>query len=181
MKYSQTIRLKNGADCCLRNGTEADGRAALALFILTHGETDYLLSYPDENSIDVAQESRFLQEKTESENEIEILAFVGDTLAGTAGIEALGGCAKLRHRADFGVCVAKAFWGLGIGRALTEACIRCAREAGYLQLELNVVAENEKAISLYQSLGFVEYGRNPRGFRTRTLGYQELVYMRMEL
>ena len=64
---------------------------------------------------------------------------------------------------------------------MTEACIRCAREAGYTQLELTVVADNERAVALYEKAGFVEYGRNPRGFRSRTAGFQELVFMRLEL
>ena len=68
-----------------------------------------------------------------------------------------------------------------MGKALTKACIQCAKEAGYTQVELNVVAENKAAISLYQSLGFAEYGRNPRGFNSRISGYQELVYMLLEL
>lgn len=71
--------------------------------------------------------------------------------------------------------------GQGIGYALTAACIDCARQAGYLQLELDVVADNARAIALYKKLGFVEYGRNPRGFRKRNGDYQELVYMRVEL
>ena len=50
-----------------------------------------------------------------------------------------------------------------------------------MQLELDVVADNARAIALYKKLGFVEYGRNPRGFRKRTGDYQELVYMRVEL
>ena len=62
-----------------------------------------------------------------------------------------------------------------------NACIECARAAGYEQIELNVVAENELAIAMYEKAGFVEYGRNPRGFKSRLTGYQELVYMRMEL
>ena len=49
------------------------------------------------------------------------------------------------------------------------------------QLELNAVCENERALSLYRSLGFVEFGRNPKGFKSRTSGYQELVYMLLEL
>ena len=68
-----------------------------------------------------------------------------------------------------------------MGKALTKACIQCAKEAGYTQVELNVVAENEAAIGLYKSLGFTEYGRNPRGFNSRISGYQELVYMLLEL
>ena len=75
----------------------------------------------------------------------------------------------------------KDYWGLGIGRALTEACIECAKAAGYAQLELSVVAENERAVALYESVGFVEFGRNPMGFKSRLSGYQELVDMRLEL
>ena len=37
------------------------------------------------------------------------------------------------------------------------------------------------ALALYKSVGFVEYGRNPKGFRSRTAGWQELVLMRLEL
>ena len=75
----------------------------------------------------------------------------------------------------------KAYWGLGIGRAMTETCIECAKAAGYAQMELEAVAENKNALALYESVGFVEYGRNPKGFRSRLAGWQELVLMRLEL
>ena len=94
---------------------------------------------------------------------------------------AVGKKVKVRHRAEFGISVLREYWGLGLGRALTKACIDCARAAGYAQLELNAVAENQRALALYRDMGFVEYGRNPKGFRSRTAGYQELVYMRLEL
>lgn len=181
MKYNKTIILKNGKNCCLRNGIESDSQAVLNCFNLTHEETDYLLTYPDENSYDAAKEGLFLKEKTESENEIEIIAVVDGAVVGTAGIGALGAKYKVRHRAELGISVAKEFWGLGIGRALMEACIESARSAGYFQLELSVVAENSRAISLYKAFGFSEYGRNPKGFNSRLTGFQELVYMRLEL
>lgn len=181
MKYHKIITLKNGTECCLRNGTESDAQAVFDNFNLTHSETDFLLSYPDENSFDVMQEGRFLKEKTESENEIELIAVVDHAVAGTAGIEAIGNKYKVRHRAEFGISVAREFWGLGIGQALLAACIECARAAGYVQLELNVVAENTRALSMYQKAGFIEYGRNPKGFHSRTAGFQEVIYMRLEL
>ena len=99
----------------------------------------------------------------------------------TAGVDAVGTRDKLRHRAEFGISVLRAYWGLGLGRALTEACIQCAKEAGYEQIELTVVAENKRAIALYRKAGFVEFGRNPRGFRSRTSGYQEIVHMLLAL
>lgn len=181
MKYNKIITLKNGKEALLRNGEFADGEAVFVNFNETHAETDYLLSYPDENSFDAQQEAEFLKEKTESPNEIEIVAVVDGVVAGTAGIEAVGAKYKLKHRAELGIAILKEYWGLGIGKALMEACIECAKEAGYTQLELNVVAENERAVSLYKKMGFVEYGRNPRGFNSRVSGYQEVVYMLLEL
>ena len=73
------------------------------------------------------------------------------------------------------------YWGLGIGRALTRACIECAKAAGYAQLELQAVEANERAVALYRSEGFVAYGRNPRGFRSRIDGWQPILLMRLAL
>ena len=181
MEYRETIPLKDRRSCILRNGTAADGQAMLDIYVLTHAQTDYLLSYPDEVTMTVLQEAQFLREKTDSENEIELLAEVEGRIVGAAGIVALGKKEKIRHRADFGISIDQAYWGLGIGRALTRACIELARQAGYSQLELEAVADNAHALALYESEGFREYGRNPRGFRSRYTGWQELVYMRLEL
>lgn len=181
MKYRKTFLAKNGKEILLRNGEAADGAAVLENFNRTHTETDYLLTYPDENRFDAEQESRFLARKAESPREIELLAVVDGKVVGTAGIDAVGTKYKVAHRAEFGISVLKEYWGLGIGRAMTEACIQCARDAGYAQLELNVVADNARAVAMYQRVGFVECGRNPRGFNSRTAGYQEVISMLMEL
>ncbi|MBR0393344.1 MAG: GNAT family N-acetyltransferase [Oscillospiraceae bacterium] len=181
MKYNKVITLKNRRTCILRNGTALDGQALLNIFLLTHAQTDYLLSYPDESTMTVEQEAQFLKDKTESQNGIELLAEVDGVVVGSAGIGCVGMKEKLKHRAEFGISVDKAYWGLGIGRALTNACIECARAAGYAQLELEAVAENKNALALYESVGFVEYGRNPKGFRSRLTGWQELVLMRLDL
>ena len=181
MKYNQKVLLQNGKEALLRNGDKADGKEVFEVFNLTHAETDYLLSYPDENSYEPEQEAQFLSDKTNSPNEIEIVAIVDGKIAGTAGIEAVGKKYKLKHRAELGISILKEYWGLGLGKALMNACIQCAKEAGYVQLELNVVADNERALVLYKSLGFKEWGRNPKGFNSRTTGFQELVYMLLEL
>lgn len=181
MKFNKTITLKNGKKAVIRNGEFSDGAAVYENFNQTHAETDYMLSYPDENSFNAEQEADFLKEKTDSDNEIEIVAVVDGEIVGSAGIEAIGAKYKVRHRADLGIGISKDYWGLGLGKALMNACIECAKEAGYTQLELNVVAENERAIALYKTFGFKEFGRNPRGFNSRESGYQELVYMLLEL
>ena len=127
------------------------------------------------------QEREYLRKKAESDNEIEILAEINGMIAGLAGIGVVGDKDKIRHRADFGISIDKTYWNLGIGTALTDSCIECAKNAGYEQIELNVVAENEAAVAGYKKAGFQEFGRDPRGFKSRLTGYQEIIYMRKEL
>ena len=86
MQYFKIIKLKNGKNCLLRNGTAQDGQAMLDIFILTHEQTDNLLTYPDEITFTAEDEADFLQRKADSANEIEILAEVDGEIAGTAGI-----------------------------------------------------------------------------------------------
>ena len=181
MRYENEVILKDGRKCCLRNAEETDGQAVYDNYVLTHEQTDYLTCYVDEIPFTVEQESAFLKAKAESEREVEIMAVVGGTAVGLAGVGSLGDRYKTGHRAVFGISVDRDYWGLGIGTALMDACIECARKAGYEQLELEVVGENETAMAMYRKAGFVEYGRNPKGFRSRISGYQELVSMRKEL
>lgn len=181
MKYRETVTLKNGSQVMLRNGDFSDGQAVFEVFNKTHEETDFLLSYSDENSFNEKAESEHLAAKTESPDEIEILAVMDNKIIGMAGIDAIGSKYKVKHRAEFGISVLKDYWGLGIGKALTAACIKCAKEAGYVQLELDVVSDNTKALEMYRKFGFKEFGRNPKGFNSRISGYQELIYMLLEL
>ena len=181
MRYSKTVVLKDGRTCIVRNGTVQDAQGVWDNFVLTHGETEFLTTYPEEVHFTLEQEEAYLRQKEESGRDAALVAEVDGKIAGTAGINGIGTAEKTRHRASFGISIARAWWGLGIGRALTEACIECAGSAGYLQLELEVVSDNNRAMELYKSAGFVEYGRNPKGFLSRHSGWQENVLMRLEL
>lgn len=181
MKYFQTIALTDGRTCVIRNGAEQDAEAVLSNFILTHAQTDFLTTYPEETTFTVDQEKEYLKKKSDSDCEIELVAEVDGKIVGTAGVDLIRAAEKTRHRASFGISIEQTFWGVGIGWALTSACIECARAAGYSQIELEVVADNKRALELYQRAGFVEFGRNPRGFLSRQSGWQKTVLMRREL
>ena len=181
MRYAKTVLLTCGVELLVRNAVELDARALRETTQRTHAETDYLLSYPDEQSVDDEQEACSLEEAERSGNEVELVAVVDGKIVGSAGVSAVRSRRKVAHRARFGISILKEYWGMGIGRMLMDASIDCARRAGYTQLELEVVADNERAVSLYRCAGFEEFGRNPRGYRSAAAGYQELVYMRLEL
>ncbi|WP_448947540.1 N-acetyltransferase family protein [Lachnoanaerobaculum sp.] len=181
MKYYENIKLKNNMVCIIRNATITDAKGVLENTKIIREETDFLLSYPDEINFSVEEKEKFLEDKENSSCEIQICAIVDDRIVGLAGISAVGSKDKVKHRAEFGISIEKAYYGKGIGTALTKACIECAKTAGYRQLELEVVAENKNAIALYKKFGFTETGRNPRGFYSRYTGWQELISMLLEL
>ena len=70
---------------------------------------------------------------------------------------------KMHHKGFvWGVFVKDTHRGQGLGRRLLEAVIMLARRApGILVLNLTAYADNHAAIALYESLGFVIYGREP--------------------
>lgn len=161
MNYKKSIILKDGTECCLRNATCKDAEGILENFNLTHRQTDYLLSYPDESNFSLEQEIEFLNDKNDNPKEILIAALIEGKVVGTAGIETVGKNYKVLHRVSFGIGIDKAYWGLGIGKQLTKTCIECAREAGHTQLELEVVSENTHAISMYKKTDLLNTGGIP--------------------
>ncbi len=71
---------------------------------------------------------------------------------------------KSRHKGRvWGVYVTEAARGSGIGRELMRALIERAKgEPGLVQVMLTVTTEQVAARRLYESLGFVAFGREPR-------------------
>ena len=61
MKYNKTVRLKNGRACVIRNGTQQDAQEVWNNFVLTHGETEFLTTYPEEVSYTLEQEEASLK------------------------------------------------------------------------------------------------------------------------
>ena len=76
MEYYKKNILKNGKECVIRNGKYDDGAAVLENFNRAHGETDFLLAYPDEISFTAEQESEFLLSKLTSEREVLLIAVI---------------------------------------------------------------------------------------------------------
>ncbi|MEM7503889.1 MAG: GNAT family N-acetyltransferase [Pseudomonadota bacterium] len=82
------------------------------------------------------------------------------------------------HVANTGYMVSKAARGLGLGRSMGEHSLTMARELGFTAMQFNmVVATNESAVRLWESLEFEVVGRLPRVFRHADLGHVDALIM----
>jgi GNAT superfamily N-acetyltransferase len=70
------------------------------------------------------------------------------------------------HVANAGFMVSPGARGLGVGRKMGEHALSEARRLGFLAMQFNfVVSTNERAVRLWQQLGFEIVGTLPGAFR----------------
>ncbi|SEN06217.1 GNAT family N-acetyltransferase [Actinacidiphila rubida] len=75
------------------------------------------------------------------------------------------------------VAVDGAHQGRGLGRLLTAALVEDARQAGIEVLTLDARGDNTRALDLYRSLGFREYGRLPDFVAVGADRYDKVLYL----
>lgn len=173
----ETVSLKNGKTAVLRSAEPGDAAAMIDYLKAAAGETPFLLRYPDEVVLTEEDERRFLQGRLNDPSGILLNAWMDGALAANCALMSKGGQRKLRHRADVSIALRKAYWGLGLGKALLTRVLTLAKELGYEQVELEVISGNDRALGLYQRMGFVQTGRMPNAFRYDNGTYRDEIQM----
>jgi ribosomal protein S18 acetylase RimI-like enzyme len=83
-----------------------------------------------------------------------------------------------RHICNCGYMTSAAATGRGVARAMCRHSLDHARRRGYRGMQFNfVVSTNERAIALWESLGFATVGRLPDAFDHPRLGYVDALVM----
>ena len=82
------------------------------------------------------------------------------------------------HVANCAYMVAPAATGRGIAQEMCKHSLEHARARGFLAMQFNfVVSSNERALRLWQHLGFSIVGRLPKAFRHPALGLVDALVM----
>jgi len=83
-----------------------------------------------------------------------------------------------QHVCNCGYMTSASATGRGVARRMGEHSLAHARSQGYRAMQFNfVVSTNERAVRLWQSLGFAIVGRLPEAFRHPVHGYVDAFVM----
>jgi len=88
---------------------------------------------------------------------------------------------KLKHQCLFVIIVDEKVRGKGIGTLLMQRMMKRAKEKFHIELLHLEVYENNPAISLYEKLGFVKYGRHPQYLKEKDGTTYDKILMQKKL
>ncbi len=136
----------------IREAEPKDAAELVAFLNCVSLETDFTSLDGDGILLTSEEMEIFLNKQASSDNQITLLAFLNDKIAGIVNITADQ------------LVIGKRYWNNGLGSLLLEEAIEWAQASGILRrLQLTVQTRNQAAVHLYQKHGFVIEGRQERG------------------
>ena len=86
------------------------------------------------------------------------------------------------HIANAAYATSPNIYGKGIGKQMGLFSLEEARKLGYKAMQFNIVVKtNERAVKLWQDIGFKIIGEIPEAFRHKTLGFVNAFIMYQKL
>ena len=178
MRIEETTYISNnGTKVILRSPEISDSKDLLEYLVKCAGETDYLGRYPEEITRTIDEEDSYISKQLEDEKSFDVSAFVDNKLVANGTIYCIRGNLKTKHRAGYGIAVLKDYWDLGIGHMLTKCCLDHAKKLVYEQVELEVVADNKRAVHVYEQHGFKICGTIVNAEKLKDGTYRDLLMM----
>ena len=177
----RTVVAKDGKAYRLRQAESADAAALLELLRQTAEQTRFLLREPNEVTMTVEQEETFIRGRNDAPREWMLLVEREGQPLGLCSLSAVGPFRRYAHRCGLSVALHRDVWGLGLGRAMMKTLLELAVCAGYEQAELDVIADNHRAVALYESLGFQRCGVMPRNMKYEDGSYADAIWMMKQL
>ena len=156
--YRKEYLLKDDQQLIVRIPELGDAQGLINQMQAVDRETKFLARESDEFNFTVEQEREFIKNCTRDENTRFIIGEVEGRIIGNCSASLIQNKKRYLHRAAMGIAVVKDYWNKGIGKIMMQECIDWCKEKGVEQLELEVVTQNNHAISMYKNFGFEIYG-----------------------
>ncbi|MBM7097690.1 GNAT family N-acetyltransferase [Bacillus sp. H-16] len=161
MAYIQpgVYEMKNGESVKIRTAHTSDATEMRKLTREVIKEDVGLILTEDEYTFTVREQAQRVHNSLYSPHHLLITALHGGTLCGIASFEPEQPIKKMRHHGHIGLIVAKPYRSLGVGRYLMETIVDWAKTQETIhKVSLEVLSNNEPAITLYLNMGFEPVG-----------------------
>ncbi|MFU0833730.1 MAG: GNAT family N-acetyltransferase [Oscillospiraceae bacterium] len=169
------VILKDDRELWIRRAEEEDAQQLVQYMNLVGGESDFLTYGKNECRFTVEEERRFLRDQQKNPNNLYLVGFIGAELACCANLAAESK-KRIAHNCELGITVRKKYWNLGAASAMMKELIHFAKENETLKaIHLNVYANNQSAIRLYEKFGFQTVGRIQNYFQVGNEYYDDLI------
>lgn len=153
MKYGR-ILMANDVELTLKEAEKSDAEGLLVMLRQARQETDYFVV--EERSLNKSKEV-LATELSRIKESAEHLLFLACVKKQVVGVVSVAPKPDLPRHGEIGISILKEYWGMGLGKILLEEAIIWATEnARFSTLVLDVLAGNQRAINLYQKMGFQE-------------------------
>ena len=175
--YPIVYMLNSGKELIIDRAQQRDAEEYCKISNQGFKETRYLSRSSEDEGISLESCRGFIEDVVNSEKETLLVAKYMDRIVGFGDILGCLNRSKMKHKCDLNVFVLKEFWGLGIGSTLMKALIDFAYDAGYEKIDLSVADDNERAVKLYERMGFEVTGREVHALKHDDGDYSDWVMM----
>ncbi|MEL3971158.1 GNAT family N-acetyltransferase [Rossellomorea oryzaecorticis] len=169
---------KDHVEYIIRNGKLGDAEVLLDIGRSVISEDEYFIAVSEE------------VEKTPLHEEKERILSILDNIKDTLIVAEVNGLVvgsiefrsqtrkRLSHTGSVSMSISKNYRGMGIGKALLKALVDWAEENPLIEkISLGVFSTNQRAISLYKQMGFLEEGRLMKEYKLHNGEYIDDVLM----
>jgi RimJ/RimL family protein N-acetyltransferase len=171
---------KDGKPLVIRKPTENDAENIINYSKILFASTDQVLTTLEEYTITVENEKIWINNFNQNPDALVLVAELNQQIVGLLFFIPQTK-KKNCHTGEFGVSVHPDYQGNGIGRFLVEELLKWAKANVHIEkVFLNVFATNQRAIALYEDLGFVEEGRHVKAIKQLTGEYVDIIQMYIE-
>lgn len=143
---------------------------------LVFTQSSFLLTTPEEFNLTVEKQRLWISDQLKAGNFLLVAECNGKIIGFLNASQSQR--KRVSHNCMFGISIQKDYWNKGIGRKMIERMIGWAINHPTIEkVGLEVFAHNERAIHLYQSLGFVEEGRKKKHIKFEDGSYVDELMM----
>ena len=135
-------------------------------------ETDFLTFAKGEFPFSVVEEQEIITECLEANRSLMLIGKINDLIISQLFLDR-SKKKRLSHIGDISITVSKKYWGKSIGKHMMQAAIEWAKLNNITKLQLQVLSDNERALKLYNKLGFVIEGKISRALKIHNVYFDD--------